>query len=125
MDHQRIALGMGQWLMAKPFDERFGLAVIEYIPDRIGGRCLAGTTGHGEQVDIVITKHRDRMTSSGSNEHKDIGRSGSAIDQIAHEPEAVGTWPYSNSLNEGLKTARTALNIADCVGGHNGIVEYF
>ena len=74
--------------------------------------------GDGQQVEVVIAQHRRRGIAKFPHLAQDRERFRAAIDEVTHEPQAVGSRRERDEVQELAELGVAALNVADCVERH-------
>ena len=111
--HQRPCAQPGQQLVAIGRGEDFvqGIALVD-----------AGMAGrHRHQVQVVIAQHAHRCLAEPAHEAQHLQRVGTAIDQVAHQPEPVAGAVEADQFEQFAELRQAALEIADRVCNNAGI----
>jgi hypothetical protein len=73
-----------------------------------------------QQVQIVVAEHDHGAIPETTYEAQGGERRGTAVDQIANEPQMVPCAIEAERLEQPLQLVETPLNVTDRVGGHAG-----
>ncbi|MNP22870.1 hypothetical protein D3C76_1155580 [compost metagenome] len=125
MDHGDIPrLVMVQQLLPAQPVEQFG--TVRCLDDLAQGIGLAQTldiVGHGQQVQVVVAEHADQGFADRIKEAQGFQGFRSAVDQVAHQPEAIPGWIEADSLQQALQLVQASLEIADRISRHAALLS--
>ena len=118
MDHKKCTFAVMQGLVSEPVDQ---ISVILCGEDVVNG--VFGPEGHNafsgsQQKELMITQDKTDGRVKILDETQRGERVRTPVDQITDEPERVDGWIEGNAIQESPERIETALNIPDCVGGH-------
>ena len=104
--------------MPQPVEQRVGIGRIEDLAQRVALAGLAHAGGDREQVQVVIAEHHRHGVVERHQAAQRRERFGTAIDQVADQPQPVARGIESDPLEQRLERTVTTLQVADRVSGH-------
>ncbi len=119
MDHRPAAFDMEQRLRPQPGQQVVTIRRGEDVFERVFLVRLAVAFGLHHQMQVVIAEHHARRGSQRLDEAQHLERRRPAIDQVADEPGAVHGRIETDIVEKTAQRVVTALQVADCVGGHD------
>ena len=118
MDHEERCFTMMKRLAPQPIDEIGAIGGGKYVLDRIFGpkRCDAFSCCQQEQ--IMVSQDETNGCAQILDEPESTQRVGASVDKVSNQPKSVGAGSESNPVQKLSEGSRAALDVADCVGGH-------
>lgn len=80
---------MQQRPVTEPVDDVVRVGRLENVVERIGRRQVAPTRDRREQMQVVIAEHTSHAAAESHDAAHNGQRVGTAIHEIAHEPQVV------------------------------------
>ncbi|MNJ53469.1 hypothetical protein D3C77_488550 [compost metagenome] len=71
-----------------------------------------------QQVQVVVAQDADQRLTNGIQKSQGFQRLGTAVDQIAHQPQAVYSRVEADPFEQALQRLQAPLKVADCVYRH-------
>ena len=109
---------MQQRLAAQPGQQFRRIRRIQNVIDGVVVATLGKTFGDSEQVQVMVAQHGDRAVTQRFDEAQRGQRLGTAIDQIADEPETIAAAIEPDSDQQALEFIETTLHVTDGVSRH-------
>jgi len=117
--HHRVrTLDVHQRATAQPLEQRVAIRRIEHLAERVALARAFHARRDAEQVQVVVAEHGHRAIAEVLHEAQACERVGAAIDQVAHEPEAIARAVEADARKEPLERLEAALQVPDRVGRH-------
>jgi len=104
--------------VSQPIDKLVAIARLKNLVKRVVVAQLGAAGGDAEQMKIMVTQNAYSALAQISNEAQRRERIGSAVHEIADQPESVAIEIEWERVEQRLQRPEAALNIADHVGGH-------
>ncbi len=117
MDQREPVLGVHERAIPQPREELVAIGSGEDVIERIALALLLDAFGDAQQMEIVIAEHRDRGVAQGLHVAQARERIGTAVHQVADEPEAVARGIECERVDEPREGLVAPLQVADRVGG--------
>ncbi len=92
----------------------------EHGVERVARARLLDALGHAEEVQVVVAQHGDGRRAEALHEAQAAQRIRAAVDEVAHEPEAIAGGVERDLVQEPLEGLEASLQVADRVEGHEG-----
>ena len=118
MDHEKSSFTMMKRLPSEPLEEIGSILGGENVADRIFGPDGREAFGHCKQKQIVVSQDEPDRCAKILDESEGGEGFRAAVDQVSNQPELVGFRSERNPLQKMLEGNKAALDVADCVGGH-------
>jgi hypothetical protein len=109
---------MMEWLATKPGDQFTAVSCFQDVVNRILVSYRGDAFRCREQEEIMIAQHDANCVTETSYESEEGERVRATIDEVADEPQLIRPWVEGNLLEESPEWSEAALDVADCVGGH-------
>jgi len=116
--HEERSLLDMQRLMAKPIDQPFVILCLQDFTDRIFRSKRDELVRRCQEEQVVVAEYGSRGATESLHVAQDTERMRAAIDKITDKPEAIDLGVEIDMADQSLERAKTALHVADCVGGH-------
>ena len=118
VDQDLAVFDVHQRAMAQPRHQLVTIGRLEHVVERVAPLALLDAFGDAHEVKVVVAENGHRRIAQGLHEAQAAQGIGSAIDEIAHEPEAVAARIESDLGEEPLERLEAALQVADRVDRH-------
>ena len=118
MDEQTIVFLHDQRPSRQPIDQFVAIGRGENRVERIAAMRLAMAGRDRQQMKIVIAEHSDRRVAKRDDFAQHGERIGSAIDEIADQPQPIVVARKGDRVEELTQLDVTALDVADRVVRH-------
>jgi len=117
---QRVVCGdVHQRPVPQPVEQPVAVGRGEHVPKRVVFTTLDGALSQRQQVQIVVAEHGHRAIAQITHEAQCDKGGRAAVDEVAHEPQAILRTIEPECAKQRLQLFEAALNIADRVGSHN------
>ena len=116
MDEREPALDMQQRPRARPREQRFAVGRIEDVGECVALALLLHACRHAQQVQVVVAEDGERRLAQPLHEAQALERLGSAVDEVAGEPEAIARGIEVDRVQQPCKGRVAPLQVADRVG---------
>ncbi len=118
VDHERLAVAVNQRPGPQPGEE---IVAVGRRENRVQGVALPGYAHPGDpsqEMQVMVAEHREGPVAlvHGPAQHRQ--RTRPAVDQIAHQPEAVLSRIERDAAQEALEGLEAAVDVADRIGRH-------
>jgi len=114
--HQRVStLHVQERALAQPVEELVAIGRGENFLEGVALAALLDALGHAHQVQVVVAEHGDGALAQGLHEAQALEGIGAAVDEVAHEPEAIARGIEARLVEQPLQRPEAALEIADRV----------
>ena len=118
MHHQELAVAHDQRARRQPVEELAPVGRREDLAERVAAVGVAVARGHGQQVQVVVAEHDFRRVAERLHLAQDRERAGTAVDEVADQPQAVARRRESDEPEELDELLVTALQVADRIVRH-------
>ena len=124
MDQQTLTVAHDERSSREPIDQRFTVRRGKNGIERVAAMRFPVPRRDGQQMKVVVAKDGTRGIAQRDDFAEHLQRLRSAIDEIAHQPQAIvaGGKPYQ--VEQLAQLGMTSLNVADRVERH-GTRRYF
>ena len=118
MDHEKRSFTMMKRLASQPLEEIGSILGGEYVADRVFRPKGCDAFSHCKEKQIMVSQ--DEPDGSAKIPDESEGGEGirAAIDQVSNQPDLVAFRSERNPVEKLLERNKAALDVADCVGGH-------
>ena len=118
--HEREAvLDVHERTRAQPIEQLGAIGRREHFVQGVALLRALHALGHAEQVEVVVADHRDRRIAQRAHEAQAGEGVGAAVDEVAHEPQAVVRAVEGDGVEQALERLEAALQVAYRVGRHD------
>ncbi|MND40105.1 hypothetical protein D3C80_308390 [compost metagenome] len=125
MDHGDIPLlvMVQQFLPAQPVEQFGAVRCIDYLAQGIGLAQTLDVVGYREQVQVMVAEHADQGFADRIKEAQGFQGFRSAVDQVAHQPEAIPGRVEADSFQQAFQWVQASLEIADRIDRHAALLS--
>jgi len=118
--HQRVVCGdVHQRPVPQPVEQAVAVGRGDHALERVVFASLDRALSKRQQMQIVVAEHGHRAITQIPYEAQCSERGRAAVDEVAHEPQAIFRAIEPEFAKQRLQLFETALNIADRVGSHS------
>ena len=118
MDHEKRSFTMMKRLAPQPIDEIGAIGGGKYVLDRIFRPQRRDAFSCCQQKQIMVSQDEMNGCAQILDEPESTQRVGASIDKVSNQPKPVGAGRESNPVKKLSEGSKAALDVADCVGGH-------
>ena len=118
MDHEERFFTMMKRLAPQPIDEIGAIGGGKYVLDRIFGPKRRDAFSCCQQKQIMVSQDETNGCAKILDEPESTQRVGASVDKVSNQPKSVGARSESNPVQKLSEGSKAALDVADCVGGH-------
>jgi len=103
----------------QPVEQAVAVGRGDHVPERVVFASLDRALSKRQQMQIVVAEHGQCAITQIPYEAQCSERGRTAVDEVAHEPQAIFRAIEPEFAKQRLQLFETALNIADRVGSHS------
>ena len=121
--HHQPAVGMDRHrLLTQPVQQGRSVRGAEDVIHRVAPAGRANAVGHREQVQVVVAEQAGGGATEVLQQPQSVERRWASVDQVAQQDDLVTRRRKRQCRQKPLQCGAAALDVADQVGGHLGIV---
>lgn len=124
VNHEKRCFAMMEGLATKPGDQLIAVARVQDVVNRILVSYRSNVFRYCEQEEIMIAEHQTDGIAETSYESEEGEGVRASIDEVAGQPQSIRLWIERNSIEEPCEWIEAALDVADCVYGHECMVPW-
>ncbi|MNP08923.1 hypothetical protein D3C76_1010100 [compost metagenome] len=120
MDQCHVALFVvvHELLLAQPFEQLGAIRRFNDLAQGIGLLQAFDVASGRQQVQVVVAEHAHQRFADAIEEAQGFQRLWAAVDQVAHQPQAIALRVERHLFEQALQGLKAALQVADSVGCH-------
>ena len=118
MNQVKSAALVEQGTLPQPVQQFIPIRCCENVTESVAVFGARNALGHGKQMQVMIAEHADGGVAQVADGAEGLQRAGTAIDEVADEPDLVGSRIETDSVQQCHKLGMATLNITYGIGGH-------
>ncbi|MNP20603.1 hypothetical protein D3C76_1131790 [compost metagenome] len=120
MHHRNVALFVvvHEFLLAQPFHQLGAVRGFDNLAKGVGFLQALDVLPGRQQVQVMIAEHAHQRFADAIEEAQGFQRLRAAVDQVAHQPQAIACRVEGDLLEQALQCVEAALQVANGIGCH-------
>jgi hypothetical protein len=118
VDHDEGTFTVNERPVAQPAEKLFSVGRFQHRTQSIARLRFPNTRRHREKMKVMVAQHGGEPIPKAGRPPQHLERTGTAIHQIAHQPDSIRVAVEAKTLDETCQSKETTLDITDRVGSH-------
>jgi hypothetical protein len=118
MDQDERTLTMNQRPAAQPTQQVLAIGRLQNGAERIPWPLRPGSRRYREKMKVVVPQHGRHSVTERDCPPQHVQRTGTPVHQIANQPDSIRPGIEVKTIEETGQGQEAALDVADCVRGH-------